>query len=294
MFGQLHPIVLAAYFICAAGFSMSVMNPVCLIISLICAFINSAALGGAKKTLSNLKLALPVTAVAAIMNPAFNHRGATIILYLANGNPLTLESIVYGAAAGVMLASVMCHFSYMSTVMTSDKLIYLSGRAAPALSLVFSMSLRLVPRFTRQLGEVNNALKCIGRGISSGGLIRRIKNGAAIISIMITWALENAADTADSMRSRGYGLKGRTSFSLFHFDTRDAVILVLMLSEAAYIIYACVSKAVYWRYFPAIAGAAPDMKGTAAYIIYAALLIMPCIIELYYKSRAKQAVKKIR
>ena len=39
-------------------------------------------------------------------------------------------------------------------------------------------------------------------------------------------ALQTAADTADSMKSRGYGLPGRTCFAAFRFRGRDAAALL--------------------------------------------------------------------
>lgn len=91
---------------------------------------------------------LPVMVLAAAVNPAFSHAGATILTYLPSGNPLTLESLAYGLGAGAMLGGVMLWFACCTKVMTADKLVYLFGRAAPALSLVLSMTLRFVPRFT--------------------------------------------------------------------------------------------------------------------------------------------------
>ena len=44
-------------------------------------------------------------AMAALINPAFNHEGATLLTYLPSGNPLTLESILYGLAAGARLGA---------------------------------------------------------------------------------------------------------------------------------------------------------------------------------------------
>ncbi len=73
------------------------------------------------------------TAWATPANPAFNHEGATILAYLPSGNPLTLEFIVYGLSAAVMMASVILWFSCYNAVMTSDKFVYLFGRVIPAL-----------------------------------------------------------------------------------------------------------------------------------------------------------------
>lgn len=173
-----------------------------------------------KKAVSTLvKFALPVFLLTVIINPAFSHGGVTRLCYLPGGNPLTLESIVYGVSAGTMFVTVIMWFCAFNAEFTSDKFIYVFGRIIPSLSLVISMSLRFVPRFKKQLGEITVAQRCIGRDVSSGNLFRRLKIAVSILSIMVTWALQNAIETADSMKSRGYGLKGRTAFSVYRFST---------------------------------------------------------------------------
>ena len=112
--------------------------------------------------------------------------------------------------------------------MTSDKFIYLFGRIIPGLSLILSMVLRFVPRYTAQIKVISNAQKCVGRDVTQGNVIAKARNGIKILSIMTTWALENAIETADSMRARGYGLPKRTSFSIFRFDNRDKVTFAVM------------------------------------------------------------------
>ena len=86
-----------------------------------------------------------------------------MLTYLPSGNPLTLESILYGVAAAVMLASVVLWFSSYNEVMTSDKFVYLFGRMIPALSLVLSMALRFIPKFKSQMEVVSEAQACIGQ-----------------------------------------------------------------------------------------------------------------------------------
>ena len=88
---------------------------------------------------------LPLLLLFAVLNPVFNHEGATILIYI-NDNPITLESIVYGFAAATMFISVIIWFSCYNAVMTSDKFIYLFGRVIPALSLVLSICLLYTSR----------------------------------------------------------------------------------------------------------------------------------------------------
>ena len=217
-FKTYHPIVNFVYFIFVIGFSCVFMHPVSLVISLLSGFTYSVMLKGKSAVKTNLIYMIPTLLFAALINPAFNHEGITIIKYLPSGNPLTLESVIYGLAAAIMIVSVICWFSCYTEVMTSDKFIYLFGRIIPSLSLILSMTLRFVPRFSAQLKTVANAQRCMGRDVSNGSIVERAKHGLSILSIMTTWALENAIDTADSMKSRGYGHPGRTAFSIFTFD----------------------------------------------------------------------------
>ena len=214
-FSGYHPLVNFLYFALVLVFSMCLMNPACLAISLAAAFAYNLYLNGRRALKLALCVMLPLLLLTAVINPAFNHQGATILTYLPSGNPLTLESIIYGLAAASMLIAVILWFGCYSAVLTSDKFVYLFGRLIPALSLVLSMTLRFVPKFKAQLGQVSLAQQCVGRDAGSGSLLQRLKNAITILSIMVTWALENAIETADSMKSRGYGLPGRTAFSIY-------------------------------------------------------------------------------
>jgi len=279
-FSTYPPAVNFLYFTLVLLFSMIFTHPVCLGLSLLCAFSYSVYLNGKKALRFNLKYMLPMLIVTALVNPAFNHEGGTILTYLRDGNPLTLESIVCGIAAAVMLITVICWFSCYNVVMTSDKFVYLFGRVIPSLSLVFSMTLRFVPHFKAQIGIVSNAQKGVGRDVSNGSLMQRISHGIRILSIMVTWALENAIETADSMKSRGYGLPGRTAFSIYRFDKRDKYAMIFILLCTGYIIAGSLSGGLYYRYFPTINGMGAKPYSLSLYICYLALCIAPVIINI--------------
>lgn len=259
---------------------MFFMHPACLAVSLISALIYSVNLRGKKALRFSLAFMLPMMLLAALINPAFNHEGATILTYLPSGNPLTLESIIYGVAAAMMLAAVIIWFTCYNEVMTSDKFVYLFGRIIPALSLVLSMTLRFVPKFTAQIKLVSEAQRCIGRDISEGSLIQRAKNGLTILSIMITWSLENAIETADSMKSRGYGLPGRTAFSIYRFDSRDQTALLWLIFCGGYIGSGWLAGGLYWRYYPTIQGISPSPFSVSFILVYLALCLTPIFINL--------------
>lgn len=180
-----------------------------------------------------------------------------------------------------MIASVLCWFSCYHVVMTSDKFIYLFGRIIPSLSLILSMTLRFVPRFSTQLKTVLNAQKCMGRDCSNGSILQRAKHGLGILSIMTTWALENAIETADSMKSRGYGYPGRTAFSIFTFDKRDKKTLFGILVLGLYVLIASILGGVYFRYFPSMRGATLSPFGISVFVAYLVLCTVPIILEVW-------------
>ncbi len=292
-FKTYHPIVNFTYFVFVIGFSCFLMSPVCLGISLMSGFVYSVMLKGKKTILTNLLYMLPMIAVIALMNPLFNHEGITVLDYLPDNNPLTLESIVYGLSAAVMLVSVICHFSCYNEVMTSDKFIYLFGKIIPGMSLIISMTLRFVPKFKAQLKVVANAQRTMGRDVSSGSIIKRAKHGLNILSIMTTWSLENAIETADSMKARGYGIPGRTAFSVFTFDKRDKKAFVSILLLGLYTLVGSMMGGMYFCYFPSLKSVAPSLFSVSVFVAYLLLCISPIVIEIWEVRRWKVLRSKI-
>ena len=278
-FSGCHPIINFIYFALVLAFAMFFMHPVSLLISLCCALVYAIYLNGKKAVRFSLRLVLPMMAMAAIINPAFNHEGATILAYLPSGNPLTLESILYGLASAVMLAGVITWFSCYSAVMTSDKFVYLFGRIIPALSLVLSMTLRFVPKFRAQLHVVSEAQRCVGRDVSGGRTFQRVKNAITILSIMVTWSLENAIETADSMKSRGYGLPGRTAFSIYRFDERDKHAFIWLCFCGFYIFAGWMAGGLSWQYYPIIKGTRTGVFPISFQLVYLALCLTPVILN---------------
>ena len=278
-FSGYHPVINFLYYALVLLFSMCLMHPVYLAVSLTGALAYDIHLKGRKAVRFAVMGLLPMAVIAALVNPAFNHEGQTMLTYLPSGNPLTLESILYGVAAAVMLASVVLWFSSYNDVMTSDKFVYLFGRMIPALSLVLSMALRFIPKFKSQMEVVSEAQSCIGRDTKTGSVIRRVGNAVKIFSIMVTWSLENAIETADSMRSRGYGLPGRTAFSIYRFDDRDKNVLAWLIFCGAYILSGWLAGGMYFRYYPTVKTAAWTPLTVSFMFVYLALVLTPVMIN---------------
>ena len=155
------------------------------------------------------------------------------------------------------------------------------------------MTLRFVPKFSAQLKVVANAQRCMGRDVTKGSIIKRAKYGLNILSVMTTWSLENAVETADSMKSRGYGIPGRTAFSIFTFDKRDAKALVCILVCASYTLFGYFMDGMYFGFFPEIKMAYISPFGISIFAAYLLLCISPVIIEIREVRKWKALRSKI-
>ncbi len=288
-----HPVVSFIYFVAVIGFSMFLMNPICLVISLISAFVYSLVINGKGTLKLGVYGILPMMIVAALANSFFNHQGMTIIAYFPNGNPLTLEAIIYGILAATMIGAVIFWFSCYNTIVTEDKLIYLFGKVIPAMSLVISMTMRFVPRFKTHLKQVVDAQKGIGRDVSKGKALKRIKMVMSVLSIMTSWIMENSLETAASMKARGYGIRGRTAFSLFKFTRRDMGMLIFIIGVSAYVLLGIFDGGLKFICFPGFEMAEISVFSASVYAAYFMLCTTPIFIEVRMKYKWNVIESKI-
>lgn len=289
-FAGYHPIVNLAYFVIVIAIAMFSMHPVIICISLIMSLVYLTYLIGIRKVIGRLKLLVTMTIMIIVINPLFNHEGMTILGYFKTGNPLTLESIIYGIFMALLMMSVILWFAIYNVIMTSDKFIYIFGRIIPHLSLIISMSLRYVPRFKEQFIRVREARRCMGRDINQGNVFIRIRNLAAILSIMITWSLENSIETADSMKSRGYGLPGRTAFSIYKFHKRDSIALTAMSVCTMAFIWLVTNDKMYYRYYPVFERNLANIWSVMAYALFVVICSIPMLIDICDSYRFKRTM----
>ena len=226
-----HPAASLAFFAAALVLTVVVQNPSFLAAAFCAAFGLLLTVCGVRawRTFGAL---LPLFAVVALANPLVNSQGATVLFVLPWGRPYTLEALLFGAQTAAMLVTVLLWFSSFNAVMTGDRLGRLFGSAVPGTSLVLTMVLRLVPRFGRQARKVALAFDGLagttmrqdedetpdgGRGAQKrpAAWRGRVRRGARELSALASWALEGSIDTADSMRSRGYGTGQRSRLAAY-------------------------------------------------------------------------------
>lgn len=290
-FDSYHPMINLIYFATTIGFAIWFDHPVFVLVAYISAFAYSVKLKGVRALIFDLCLIPFILGYAAIYS-YYNHFGVTELRQNIIGNQITLESVVYGVQIGVTAATVIMLFSCVFAIFTADKVVYLFGKVSPRLSLFLSIALRAVPRIKERAGKINVAQRGIGRGCRQGNILRKVRNAVRLVSMVITWTMEDFVESSMSMKCRGYLLKGRTAFSIYRFDNRDrsfvvAVFLCLTLIGVA---VAFDQTAIY--YDPQIIMNRITPLSYIFYLAYVVLFLMPMTLQIAGEFKYKQAKKE--
>lgn len=284
-FGLFHPAVALLYFAGMLVLGMSALQPVYLLMTLIAALALNALLGGIGATLRGLCLIVPLVVLVALVNPLFARLGTTELLHIG-GLVLHLESMAYGACMGVMLASTLLVFANAAHVLSSDKIMALFGGALPTVSLMLSMTARLIPQLLRRGRQVHAVRTACTAAHGADGRLPsgrrgkargRIAARAAEFSVLAGWAMEDSLITAESMRARRWGAAPeRASYRRLRFGRADALACILVAAVLAASAASAWTAAARFSFYPVLAGIAPWWS----YLPYAIYLAAPFALEI--------------
>ncbi|MDE6024186.1 MAG: energy-coupling factor transporter transmembrane protein EcfT [Lachnospiraceae bacterium] len=279
-FENYHPVINFIYFLFILLAVVTFNHPVYAMIAFITAFAYSIKLNGRRAVIFNLIL-IPCVFLYGLWYSFYNHFGITNIGKNFIGNNMTLESLCYGIVRGMMAAAFIMVFSGMLTVMSTDKVIYLVGRIFPKVSLFISIFLRSFSRVRDRCKKTNISRMGIGMGMRQGNIFHAIRNFFRIVSIVITWTLEDYIESAASMKCRGYTLKGRTAFSIYRFDNRDRSVVIMFSVGIIITLMAYALGQTNIMYDPEIIIYKPTIWAYFFYTIYAVLCLLPMMLELF-------------
>lgn len=164
-----HPAVALLYCGVVLVFSMAVMQPVYLALTFVAQLALSVATGG-RRALRGLVWQAPIVVVLGIANPLFVSVGSTELLRIGM-HAFYLEALIFGLCQGLMLVNVLLAFGNAARIVSSDKVLATLGNIAPYLSLVISMTMRLVPKFSsrfRYIRSVSDSCTAASAGGEGG------------------------------------------------------------------------------------------------------------------------------
>lgn len=278
-FAKYHPAVNFFFFIGAIVMGMFFVHPVFLCVSLAASLLYYLLLMG-KKGIKFLCYMLILFLSICLINPLLNTLGDTVLFTYLGNRPFTLEALLYGLTTGGMFVSVLLWFACYNRIMSSDKFIYLFGRYIPAVSLLLSMVLRLLPNFKIKAMTIAGARKCVGKAPDMGTRKEKLRSSMDVLSVLTSWALEGAVITADSMRGRGYGSGRRSRFSIYHLGAREGIALGVMLLGVALVIAGAVGGGAQVSYYPVVTLPKATEYTVIGGIGYAVFLLTPSVIHI--------------
>lgn len=287
-----HPGAALAFFIAAIVLTVISQNPIWTAISLLCAMAFNLCIRK-REALKGMRWILPLFCALTLLNPLFNTQGQTILFTYLSGRPYTLEALAYGAQTAGMLSATLLWFSSFNEVMTTDKLTYLFGSAAPALALVLTTVMRLVPEYARKAARISEAREGVGLSHRTGTLRERAAHGASTLSALTSWALEGSIVKADSMRSRGYGCGKRTRAFSPPFGAGDIALVATICALAAIAIAAAASGEAAAQFVPSISIIRPDALGVAGMAALATLGALPSALALWEEVSWRRSISRV-
>lgn len=288
-FAVMHPWTNFIYIALVLVITMFTMNPVILAVSYVSSLVLGLYMQGSAFIKKNIMITIPVVIFSVLIQPIFNHSGVTPLFYI-NDNMVCFENIIYGAVISLLLIAVIQWCSVAASYLSSEKMMYLFGSFIPSVGMIFSMILRMIPLMRKRYRQIHEAQMGLRGAETKKGIFERIGHFTNEFSTLITWSLESSMETSMSMESRGYGLKGRTSFNRFRFTLKDALTIIIMVECFAIAIIPIAGKKLSVYYLPMIYFTKFNIEGVLAVTAFAILTVIPMVIEItgnvQYKKRS--------
>lgn len=287
-----HPAVLFAYFALLVLVAMLQMQPVLIVLSWALTLAQGVLFRGAAQVAKSLRWQLPLVLVITLANPLFVAAGSTE-LFRIGLRAIYAESLLFGACMGLMLSSMFVTFANAGSVISRDAVLQLFGGMLPTIGLMISMIVGLMPRLLRQSSQVNavqeactsaragrdttqstSASKRItgtsthytcapqqGSQASMRSSAKRAKKNTKrkhhlrLLTVLMSWSLENSLDTADAMKVRGWGaVRKRSTYSRQRFESFDALLLAVVLVCAVVMAGASFVACSDFTFYPSLSG----------------------------------------
>lgn len=224
---SIHPFVMFFYYICLGFFAMFFNHPIVLLAGCLSLVAVNLAHGSGRTLKQWVPMMMVMALLIILINPFINSRGTHIFFYF-RGKQVTLEATLYGIVTSMSLLMILLLFISLNAVLNGNKILYIFSRILPKTAFLVMLSIRFVPLLKRRLTEIQDVQRLKGMTLRQGSIRDRAKSGMSIMQILLAWSLEEAIETADSMKARGYGMGKRSPYIPYRFTKMDLNRLVCL------------------------------------------------------------------
>lgn len=290
-FKEYHPVSVLLYTTGILILILLIHHPVYICTTLIGITIQIALFANIKQIIKSLIYALPILIIVIIINPLFNHKGNTPLFYY-DGQPYTQEALLYGLFAASLILCFLIWYHLFNLMMDSYRLLYLFGKAFPAITLMITMTLRFIPYYKYQLQTIANVQKPLVQTLKQN-MVSKFKNACNTFSCITSISLEGSIDTADSMKARGYGLRKRTHYERYVFLIQDWFLLFFIAFTFTSILFGVIKNIFYFNFFPQMAPLHFQKTNQYLFFVFVAYLLLPIILNILEEIKWTLSKRKI-
>lgn len=223
-----HPFVQFTYYMATSFLAIYLKHP--FFLAVMCLLVIGVNLinDGGKALKRWIPIYVLMGSIIVLLNPFLVSRGTNILFYF-RGKQVTLEAFTYGIVMALSIITIMMMFVSFNLILNGNRFLFLFGRILPRTAFLLMLAIRFVPLLRERLTEINAVQRIKGLSVKHGTIRQRAKSGMAQMQILLTWSMEEAIQTADSMKARGYGSGKKTSYMPYHMDKRDWGWLAVLL-----------------------------------------------------------------
>ncbi|KPU43348.1 energy-coupling factor transporter transmembrane protein EcfT [Oxobacter pfennigii] len=286
---SLHPLVTVSLIFLYVLIFIFIENPLYILISILSILAMAYMDGSGKDLFKYGKMMLPFVLLLIILNPLLVSSGETVI-YTGHFNipilgriKITMEAILYGLFSGFKIIGVTVLFGFGNLVIHPDRAFGYFSKFLGKSALLVNMTLRLFTTIMNAYLNIKEVEKLRGNMMSRRGLRKRLASSASIVNILFLSSIENSADMAESMYSRGYGMYSkRSSYFSERFTAGDWMMLGFIVIFFIYLIYFLVNGFHRYAFYPVLDSIKIPLS--LQEIIFIILLFIPSIINWWWKT----------
>jgi energy-coupling factor transport system permease protein len=278
-FSQFHPFVTFIYYVGALSLVMLFLHPIYLLVALVVIFAIHFHQDRGRSLQRWLFFMITSGLLILLLNPLFNQRGRHILFELFN-HRFTLEAVTYAGMTALSIIAVIALFVSYNEVMTPNKLLFLFSKILPQFAILLMLTLRFIPLMRRRLEEISAIQMSKGLTVRQGKWRERIKSSLLYVQVLLTFSLEEAIQTADSMMARGYGKGQRSTYEYFQFSKTDVTALIYLFFFLGITMYGRFTEFGLLTIYPIMESMKLEFLDALFLVFYLLYLTFPLFVDI--------------
>ncbi|MEO2078379.1 MAG: energy-coupling factor transporter transmembrane component T [Bacillus sp. (in: firmicutes)] len=278
-FERFHPLVSFLFYVGAVTLLIIMFHPIFLVTGLLVVFIINYIHDQLKGIRRWYIFIICTFLLMIITNPLFNERGRHLLFEIKQ-HRVTLEAVLYGGMNAMSIIGIIVSFISYNIIMTPNKLLFLFSKIMPQFAVLLMLTLRFIPLMRRRMEEISIVQKSKGLSVAHGKWNTRLKTGMLYVQTLLTYSLEEAIQTADSMNARGYGKANRSTYEYFKWKKSDFLSILYLVVLFAFILIGRFSGYGVLTIYPIMEAWQFSGVDIITFVCYLMFLSFPIIVEV--------------